>query len=73
MNCRERVMAAIRHEVPDRVPVDLMGHASGLLDPSYFRLRDYLGLEPIPPIGPGILQTTMMSGFWSTLASIFAG
>jgi uroporphyrinogen decarboxylase len=30
-----------------------MGHASGLLDPSYFRLRDYLGLEPIPPYRSG--------------------
>lgn len=53
MNSRERVMMAVRHEEPDRIPIDMMGHASGLLDKSYFRLRDHLGLDPIPPYRSG--------------------
>ena len=50
---RERVLAALNLEEPDRVPVDLMGHACMLTDETYFRFRDYLGLEPIPPIREG--------------------
>lgn len=50
---RERVLAALNLEEPDRVPVDLMGHACMLTDPTYFRFRDYLGLDPIPPIREG--------------------
>jgi uroporphyrinogen decarboxylase len=50
---RERVITALSHEEPDRVPLDLMGNAGGLVDASYFRLRDYLGLAPIPPVRSG--------------------
>lgn len=50
---RERVLAAFNHEEPDRIPLDLMGNATMLLDDTYFRLRDFLGLEPIPPIRSG--------------------
>ncbi len=50
---RERVVAAINHEEPDRVPLDLMGNATMLLDQTYHRLREYLGLEPIPPVRSG--------------------
>jgi len=50
---RERVLSALNLEEPDRVPVDLMGHACMLTDPTYFRFRDYLGLDPIPPIREG--------------------
>lgn len=50
---RERVLAAFQHEEPDRVPVDLMGNATMLLDETYFRLRDHLGLAPIPPARSG--------------------
>lgn len=50
---RERVLAAFQHEEPDRVPVDLMGNATMLLDETYFRLRDHLGLAPIPPARTG--------------------
>lgn len=50
---RERVMAALNHKEPDRVPIDLMGHASMLLDKTYLRLRDYLGLSPIDPVRSG--------------------
>ena len=50
---RERVIAAFSHEEPDRIPLDLMGNAGGLVDATYFRLRDHLGLSPIPPIRSG--------------------
>ncbi len=50
---RERVMMAFNHQEPDRVPLDMMGNASMLLDETYLRLRDYLGLAPIPPVRSG--------------------
>ncbi|MCL4560912.1 MAG: hypothetical protein M1281_09890 [Chloroflexi bacterium] len=53
MTHRERVLASLSHELPDRVPTDMMGNASMLLDKTYLRLRDHLGLSPIPPIRSG--------------------
>jgi uroporphyrinogen decarboxylase len=50
---RERVLTSFRHEEPDRIPIDLMGNASMLLDDTYLKLRDHLGLEPIPPVRSG--------------------
>lgn len=50
---RERVLMSFNHQEPDRIPVDLMGNASMLLDTTYFRLRDALGLAPIPPVRSG--------------------
>ena len=50
---RERVLTSFRHEEPDRIPIDLMGNASMLLDDTYLKLRDYLGLDPIPPVRSG--------------------
>mgnify|MGYP000863312442 FL=1 len=48
MTHRERFLAAVHHQVPDRVPLDLMGTAGGLVDEALFALRDYLGLEDHP-------------------------
>ena len=46
MNSRERVAAAIEHQEPDRVPIDLGGTAaSGINVNAYVRLRRLLGLE----------------------------
>jgi uroporphyrinogen decarboxylase len=50
---RERVLAAFNHQEPDRVPLDLMGNATMLLDETYLRLRDHLELAPIPPVRSG--------------------
>jgi uroporphyrinogen decarboxylase len=50
---RERVKACFRHEEADRIPVDLMGNASMLLDDTYLKLRDHLKLDPIPPVRSG--------------------
>jgi uroporphyrinogen decarboxylase len=42
---RERVLAALRHEEPDRVPIDLGSHASSTIAVlAYMRLRRHLGL-----------------------------
>ena len=50
---RERVQLALSRRQPDRTPVDMMGNASMLLDNTYLRLRDHLGLTPIAPVRSG--------------------
>ena len=35
------------------MPLDMMGNATMLLDETYYRLRDHLGLPPVPPIRSG--------------------
>ena len=45
MNSRERVLASIRHQEPDRVPLDLGSLASTIEAVPYNRLKKYLGLE----------------------------
>jgi len=45
MTSRERVLAALNHRQPDRVPIDLSGHrSSGIAAIAYARLREHLGL-----------------------------
>ena len=47
MNSRERVQAALNHQTPDRVPVDLGGTlATSITSAAYGPLRDHLGLPP---------------------------
>ena len=42
---RERVMRAVEHREPDRVPIDLGGHrSSGIMAIAYKKLKDYLGI-----------------------------
>lgn len=49
MTPRERVLAALNHIEPDRVPVDLSGHrSSGIAAMAYPKLRKYLGLPAKP-------------------------
>ena len=50
---RERVICTLSRRQPDRTPIDLMGNATMLLDQTYLRLRDHLGLAPIPPSRSG--------------------
>ena len=47
------MIATLNHQKPDRIPIDLMGNASMILDETYFVLRDYLNFSPIPPIRSG--------------------
>ena len=45
MTSRERVIAALEHRRPDRVPVDFSGHrSSGIMAIAYARLKEYLGI-----------------------------
>jgi uroporphyrinogen decarboxylase len=49
MTSRERVLSALSHREPDRIPIDLSGHrSSGIAAMAYARLRDYLGLPRKP-------------------------
>ena len=46
MTSRERVMAALRHEEPDRVPLDIGGGTSTtLLEETYDSLKKYMGIS----------------------------
>ena len=47
MTSRERVLRALRHQEPDRVPFDIGGtESSGITGIAYNRLRAHLGLPP---------------------------
>ena len=47
---RERVLKAIRHEEPDRLPIDLGGMAStGIMAIAYTRLKEHLGIAKGEP------------------------
>lgn len=49
MTSRERVLTALNHREPDRIPVDLSGHrSSGIAAIAYARLRKHLGLPARP-------------------------
>ena len=43
MTHRERVLTTLGHKEPDRVPLDLWGTDSRLLNQFYFKVLDYLG------------------------------
>lgn len=45
MNSRERLAATLRHEEPDRVPLDLGGHQTGIHVHAYRRLLQHLGVS----------------------------
>jgi uroporphyrinogen decarboxylase len=46
MSSRERVLASIRHQEPDRVPVDLGATpSSGVSAIAYYNLKNYLGIS----------------------------
>ncbi len=46
MNSRERVLCALRHEQPDRVPIDVGGtRQSGIAASTYHRLKAHIGID----------------------------
>jgi uroporphyrinogen decarboxylase len=50
MTPRERVLTALRHEEPDRVPSALWGSYYTLQDETYFKILKHLNLgDPLPP------------------------
>lgn len=49
MTSRERVLEALQHREPDRVPIDFSGHrCSGIAAIAYAKLRRFLALEERP-------------------------
>ncbi len=49
MTSRERILSALNHQQPDRVPIDLSGHrSSGIAAMAYSKLRDFLELPRRP-------------------------
>lgn len=54
MLSKERILTALNHEEPDRVPLALWGGPYGLVDPLYKKLVSNLNLgSPLPPIRKG--------------------
>jgi uroporphyrinogen decarboxylase len=52
---RERVIKALNHQEPDRLPIDLYFHAGMLTNRAYFALKDYLGIVgDIQPFRQGL-------------------
>ncbi|MHC4431165.1 MAG: hypothetical protein ACYTBS_04940, partial [Planctomycetota bacterium] len=45
MTSRQRVLKALNHEIPDRVPIDLGGFQTGIHAKAYAELIDHLGIE----------------------------
>jgi uroporphyrinogen decarboxylase len=48
MTPRERVITALNHKEPDRVPITLGGSANHLTEHCYQLLRDHFGLKDVP-------------------------
>ena len=50
LTSRDRVLQALNHEEPDRVPLFVgTSGATSVLGPGYGRLRTYLGIQGGPP------------------------
>ena len=48
MNSRERLLTALSHQEPDRIPYDLgSSQMTGIHVVAYQRLRDYLGMRKV--------------------------
>lgn len=45
MNSRERLVTALKHHEPDRVPIDLGGNPTGIEVIAYDNLKELLGFE----------------------------
>lgn len=54
---RQRVLCAIDHQEPDRVPLALWGSWYGVTDDLYFKMVELLNLEPVEPFRPGGFHT----------------
>ena len=58
MNHKERILTALNHEEPDRVPVDLGGRQTTFMVETYNQIKAHLGLNDLP--------THIMSHKWQT-------
>ena len=56
MTPRERMLAALNHRVPDRVPIDLGGNQTGIHRSAYQALVEHLGINDTPEIMDPVQQ-----------------
>jgi uroporphyrinogen decarboxylase len=57
MNSRERLLTALNHKEPDRIPYDLGStQVTGIHVVAYQRLREYLGLPKVEPMLCDVVQ-----------------
>ncbi len=57
MNSRKRILTALDHKEPDRIPLDLAStQVTGISVLAYQNLREYLGLSETSPIIPDRIQ-----------------
>jgi len=56
MTSRQRVLAAINHREPDRVPIDLGGNQTGIHKFAYRALVEHLGIDDEPAIVDAVQQ-----------------
>ena len=56
MISRQRVLKALNHQTPDRVPIDLGGFQTGIHKRAYIELLDYLGIDDEPTIMDPVQQ-----------------
>jgi uroporphyrinogen decarboxylase len=57
MNGRERILAALNHQEPDKVPFDLAGTTwTGITNGAYQNLREYLGKQHEDPGWSDVIQ-----------------
>lgn len=61
MTSRERIIKALNHEEPDRIPIDLGGFQTGIHRRAYHDLINYLGLDEDPPILDPVQQLAVPS------------
>lgn len=61
MTSRERVRAVLRHQLPDRVPVDLSGRSSAIEEGAYRDLKEYLGIDRDKPVETFIRSHAVIS------------
>ena len=48
MNSRERILKALEHEEPDRIPLDMgSSNVTGIVKDAYLNLMNYLGKNAI--------------------------
>ncbi len=62
MNSNERVLAALEHREPDRVPLDFGGaEVAGINIHTMRRMRGHLGLDPAVELDSLVIQTGVMA------------
>ena len=61
LTSRERVLCALNHEEPDRVPIMFGGSgATSMLAPAYDRLKEHLGFRGETKVSSSLAQYTLL-------------